>query len=108
MANLTGTVYLIHFDENFGHARHYLGFCENGNLEDRIATHRAGGHNAARLLQVIGAAGIGWQVVRTWKNVDRNFERKLKNKKKSSTLCPVCRAERMAANDGPRINTKGS
>ena len=35
-----GVVYLIHFDEPFQHARHYLGYTKN--LDTRLAAHRAG------------------------------------------------------------------
>jgi hypothetical protein len=37
-------------------------------------------------------AGIGFQVARTWDGEDRAFERKLKNGKHSSRLCPICKA----------------
>ena len=33
-------VYLIHFDEKYHHAQHYLGY--TGDLENRIAEHAAG------------------------------------------------------------------
>lgn len=82
----TGVVYLICFDRPFKHARHYLGFAYN--LEARIARHRSG--DGARLLRAVTAAGIGWQVVRTWPDTSREFERKLKNQKATARLCPVC------------------
>ncbi len=84
-------VYLICFDRPFKHARHYIGYCNDGEeaLESRIDRHRRG--DGSRLLRAVTAAGIGWKVVRTWPDGDRNFERKLKNRKKASELCPVCR-----------------
>jgi hypothetical protein len=36
--------------------------------------------------------GIGFRLVRTWSDVDRNFERKLKLRKSSGRLCPLCTA----------------
>jgi len=80
-------LYLIHFDQPFGHAQHYLGFCEDGHLEARVARHRAG--NGARLMARVTAAGIGWQVVRTWKG-DRKRERRFK-KRSHRERCPICR-----------------
>jgi hypothetical protein len=54
-------VYLIHFDQPYYHARHYLG--TTYDLEHRLAQHalgrRAGG---ARLMEVITQAGITWRV----------------------------------------------
>ncbi len=46
----------------------------------------------ARLLEVIAAAGIGWNLARLWPAGDRLLERRLKNWKKAWVLCPVCRA----------------
>lgn len=83
----SGTVYLIHFDRPYRHARHYLGWA--ANLDARISHHRAG--TGARLMAVIAAAGIGFVVARTWEG-DRTFERKLKNRKESPRLCPICKS----------------
>jgi predicted GIY-YIG superfamily endonuclease len=83
-----GHVYLIHFDKKLHHALHYIGFCEDGNLDSRFQTHKSGG--GAKILRALNQKGIGYNIVRTWKNVDRNFERRLKNYKKSSCFCPKC------------------
>jgi len=85
---MNGTVYLIHFENPYWHSRHYLGFTTD--LPARIADHRAG--VGSRLLQVVNDAGIKWEVARTWKG-DRKFERKLKNRKHTPRLCPVCAGE---------------
>lgn len=82
-----GTIYLIHFDQRFGHAGHYLGWAKN--LEARVAHHRKG--TGARLLQVVNQAGIDWNVVKTWQG-DRHLERRLKNRGGASRLCPACQA----------------
>ena len=80
-----GTIYLIHFDSPYRHARHYMGFTTN--LTDRIERHRAG--NGSRLMSVITEAGIGWRVVRTWRG-DRNLERRMKRSGGLSRCCPIC------------------
>lgn len=97
--NVLGTVYLIHFDEHLSHARHYLGWTEGDDITARIETHMAGhkGH-AACILRACKEQGIGWKVVRTWKGVDRNFERWLKNQKGTPKFCPNC--DPWAANKG--------
>ena len=79
------TVYLLHFDEPYKHARHYLGYAED--LEARLAQHRAG--QAARLTQVIKEAGITFTLVRTWEG-GRDLERQLKRWHDSPALCPLC------------------
>lgn len=83
---MLGSVYLIHFDRPYRHAKHYTGWALD--LESRLALHAAG--QGARLLAVIRDAGIGWQVARTWENVDRHFERSLKNQGGASRRCPLC------------------
>ena len=83
--NGDGSVYLLHFDHPYKHARHYLGYAVD--LEARLAQHRNG--NGARLLQVVAQAGIGWTLVRTWPG-GRVVERQLKRQKNSPRFCPVC------------------
>jgi predicted GIY-YIG superfamily endonuclease len=90
MASPRGTVYLLHFERPYKHARHYLGFAED--LERRLELHRAG--RGARLMEVVVAAGIGFELVRTWEG-DRTLERLLKNRHNApARLCPLCRADR--------------
>jgi predicted GIY-YIG superfamily endonuclease len=79
------TVYLLHFVTPYAHARHYMGWAKD--LGQRLAMHAAG--NGARLVQVVQDAGIEWMLVRTWPG-DRKLERKLKNRKDTRQLCPVC------------------
>lgn len=78
-------VYLIHFNQPYKHARHYLGFTDD--LEARLSQHAHG--NGARLMAVIHAAGITWQLARTWEG-DRKRERRLKHQHHSARLCPLC------------------
>lgn len=84
---MSGTVYLIHFKTKFRHAKHYIGFCEEGNLESRMQRHRSG--DGAKLLRAVVKEGIEFDVARTWQG-DRDFERRLKKRKNASRLCPVC------------------
>ena len=83
------TVYLIHFNQAFKHARHYIGYTTN--LDRRITDHLCG--IGARLMEVVTAAGVEWQCVRTWQG-DRRLERQLKKRKHAALLCPVCSGER--------------
>ncbi|WP_280254949.1 hypothetical protein [Nocardia wallacei] len=80
-----GTVYLLHFDRPYRHAKHYTGW--TADLDARLAEHRAG--RGARLLAVIGGAGIGWQLARTWDGT-RQRERQLKRTGGASRRCPMC------------------
>ena len=82
-----GQVYLICFNEHYHHAKHYIGFAKSG-VEARLERHRSG--HGSKLLRAVTQANIGFDVARVWDNVDRNFERKLKNHKKSQDYCPRC------------------
>ncbi len=94
-----GTVYLLHLDRPYKHARHYLGHAVD--LDARLAQHAAG--RGARLLQVVKAAGIKWTLAQTWPG-GRDIERKLshgdplwgKRQKNSPRLCPICQAQAQA------------
>ena len=85
----SGTVYLVHFEQPYRHARHYTGW--TAALDSRLAEHQAG--RGAWLLQVITQAGIEWTLARTWQGT-RERERQLKRQGGASRRCPICRAHR--------------
>jgi predicted GIY-YIG superfamily endonuclease len=87
-----GTVYLLHFDQRYEHAGHYTGWAED--LDRRLAEHLGG--RAARLIEVITQAGIGFRLARTWPGVTRARERQLKQQGGASRYCPICQEERNA------------
>lgn len=84
---MTGTVYLIHFDEPIAHAQHYMGW--TSDLEQRLDAHSNG--TGSKLMAEVRRRGIPWSVTRTWEGVDRHFERKLKNHKSGPRFCPRCK-----------------
>jgi predicted GIY-YIG superfamily endonuclease len=83
-----GTVYLLHLDRPYQHARHYTGWAASSrSLKTRLAEHEAG--CGARLLQVAKATGISWTLARTWPG-GRKRERQLKTQSGASRCCPEC------------------
>lgn len=90
-----GTVYLIHFDPAYNHARHYTGWTTD--LPARLDAHRHG--RGARLMEVITDAGIAWQLARTWPG-GRNRERAIKNRHNAPQLCPLCTPRPLPAESG--------
>lgn len=86
-----GQIYLLHFSKPYKHAKHYLGYVDGNSYQcivDRLEKHRNG--TGAKLTKVVSEAGIDLELVRFWCNVDRNFERSLKNRKNTPRLCPIC------------------
>jgi hypothetical protein len=86
-AHPDGTVYLLHLDEPFGHAKHYTGWASD--LHGRLAHH--GGPSGANLLWHVAKAGGTWTLARTWAG-DRNLERRLKAHG-ATRRCPICRPD---------------
>lgn len=82
----TTTVYLVHFERAYKHARHYIGSTKF-EVAKRMALHQS--KKGAVLLRVLVENDIAFEVVRTWEG-DRQLERKLKSRKNSKKLCPLC------------------
>ena len=86
------SLYLVHLAEPFGasarqRARHYLGFTRDRDGW-RLRCHANG--TGANLLRHVRAAGIGWQLVRVWPDVDRHKERRIKTSGTLAKVCPLC------------------
>ena len=85
------TVYLLHFDRPYKHARHYTGVATQ--VVRRLRHHQTG--SGARLMQVVTEAGIGFTVARKWTG-GRALERAIKRNQYGSKtlLCPLCCGKR--------------
>jgi predicted GIY-YIG superfamily endonuclease len=80
-----GVVYMLHFEQPYQHAKHYVGWTED--LLERLDQHAAG--HAARLTTVIYQAGIGFTLVRLCEGT-RSTERAIKNAGGAVRYCPSC------------------
>lgn len=85
-------VYLLCFSRKLAHAKHYLGWCKDNDVSQRVAKHRSG--QGARLVRAAINQGIEVRLAHVIPDADRNFERKLKNRKDVSRWCPVCARNR--------------
>lgn len=99
-----GTVYLLHLSAPLAgalnqHGRpaaaHYLGWTHERSPEARLSLHRAGRSGSVYMRQAL-REGITFELARTWQDADRNAERRLKNRKASARLCPLCAGTRLA------------
>ena len=94
-ADAMGELYLLHFNQPYQHARHYLGW--STNAAERIEAHKHG--QGANLMRVIYEAGVGFEVA--WiKPGTRLEERKIKNRGGLARMCPICKKNKLA-NDVP-------
>jgi hypothetical protein len=92
-----GVIYLIHFDQPIGDLRNPRGFASHYtgwtlDLPARLVDHAAG--RGARLMQVVGERGIGWQLARIWTGT-RTRERSLKRSGGAARRCPVCQLAKL-------------
>jgi hypothetical protein len=83
-------VYLLHFDRPLCHARHYLGTTRR-RLGQRLVEHIGGHRTGSKLVAAVVARGIGVRIARLWRG-GHGLELRLKRRKKSRQLCPICRA----------------
>lgn len=84
------TVYVLHFDPPYKHAKHYIGFTEC--IDNRFERHCNGG--GSPLVKAALAAGCVVSVAHVFEGADREFERKLKNRKDTPRWCRLCDGER--------------
>lgn len=81
------TVYVLHFDPPYKHARHYIGFCE-GTVEKRFERHCNGNGNP--LVKAAKNAGSKITVAHVFEGASRTFERQLKNRRDVCKWCKLC------------------
>ena len=93
MTGQLGVIYMLHFDQPYKHAKHYVGHWTD-DLLDRLDTHARG--HGARLVAVIWHAGIGFTLVRIREGT-RHTERAIKNAGGAVRYCPACTPIRATA-----------
>lgn len=93
MADSVDVVYLLHFEQPYKHARHYVGTSRADRLAERLHEHRTGA--GARLVAVAQAAGIDFRLVRVWAGA-RARERQIKQNG-ATRRCPACRPDEAPA-----------
>ena len=91
--HIPGTVYLLHFDPPYLHAKHYVGWTAK-DPEDRLTLHLNGA--GSPLVRAVLNNGGTVSIVRLWEGFDRHFERRLKDHS-SSRWCPKCSVRPMEA-----------
>lgn len=89
-----GQLYLLHIEPPLVHARHYLGWTANDDVQIRVDRHLAGA--GSPLIRAAVQAGRQVTLVKTWPGT-RDEERRLKRRGSSHRHCPLCRPDHLAA-----------
>lgn len=87
-------IYLLHSDKELGSGRygtatHYLGYCQEGNLWNRMGDHYSGKSNVP-IVRAFQEDGGTLYLVRIWPDGGRALERQLKRTAHFKERCPVC------------------
>ena len=80
-------VYLLHYKQPRKHVRHAVRIVEAPAEAIRKLYRNLGGQVIDPLAE---AQGINFVLVRTWRKRGAAFEKRLKNQKHHSRLCPFC------------------
>jgi hypothetical protein len=89
--NVPGTVYVLHFEPGYKHARHYVGWTEDDDVTARVEVHLQG--RESPLIRAAVAAGVEVQLAATYPGT-RYLERRLKRWHKTGQFCAICRQQR--------------
>lgn len=94
-ADIPGSLYLLCFPGGLHvtgnrYASHYLGWTER-EIEARVSEHLRG--QGSPMVRAAVNAGFNVEIVRTWENVTRNQERRVKDSKNLARYCPRCVAK---------------
>jgi hypothetical protein len=96
--NRVSTLYLLHIEPPYKHARHYLGIALDDNVSRRLHEHLVG--RGSPLLEAAVAAGCVLHLVATFTG-DKVLERRLKRNAHSPAWCPMCQTPPVAP--GPAL-----
>jgi hypothetical protein len=89
--NVPGTVYVLHFEPAYKHARHYIGWTEGEGVSARLDVHLRG--RGSPLIRAAVAAGVQVQLAATHPGTGYS-ERRLKRWHKTGQFCAICRQQR--------------
>jgi hypothetical protein len=98
------SLYLLHIEPGYKHARHYCGFTPDLRVNRRAMEHIDGvRHKASPLILAALNAGCTVVIARRWEGPQygRAQERRMKDGGTLPKYCPLCRARRRQANANP-------
>jgi hypothetical protein len=86
------SIYVLHFEPAFGHARHYIGFTTDPEPDRRVREHLSCSAKGNPLVKAAVKSGSSVTLAHVFSGsgIDRNFERSLKNRADTARWCPCC------------------
>lgn len=84
------TVYVLHFDPPFKHARHYIGYTPDETAERRVREHVQGLAAGSPLVKAAVEAGCEITLAHEFPGAGRDFERWIKDRRTTPRWCVCC------------------
>jgi len=100
------TVYVLHFDPPYQHARHYIGYTPDDTADRRISEHLSCGEKGSPLVSAAIMSGSEVSVAAIFPGAGRDFERWLKDRRDTRRWCPTCGVGTKRFPDPSRITSK--
>lgn len=100
------TVYVLHFEPPYLHARHYVGFTPDANADRRVGEHLAAGSKGSPLVAAAVRAGCEVKLAHAFPGAGRDFEANLKARRDVRKWCPCCATAGRPLPDPSRISAR--
>lgn len=84
------TVYVLHFDPPFRHARHYVGYTPEATAERRVQEHLDCSAKGSPLVKAALNVGCKVTLAHEFPGAGRDFERWLKTRRDTAKWCGCC------------------
>jgi len=81
-------LYLLHFDQPLGNAKHYLGATSEDRLQQRLREHAEG--RGASLTRAVFKRGIKVYLARVFPEMSFEHEKRMKKNISFKNVCPLC------------------
>ncbi|MFN3250083.1 GIY-YIG nuclease family protein [Roseibium album] len=87
------TVYVLHFDPPYQHARHYIGYTPDASAARRVKEHQDCTAKGSPLVRAAIESGCKVVLAHEFPGASRAFERWLKTRRDTSRWCQCCGLE---------------
>jgi predicted GIY-YIG superfamily endonuclease len=100
------TVYVLHIEPPFKHARHYIGYTPDKSAERRVNEHLSCSGKGSPLIRYAVQAGCTITVAHVYKGATRQVEAWLKARRDTRKWCPCCGVHKVSLPDPKNISAE--